>query len=138
MSGISSSTLQPAATDAIAASEPLPLQIEELTQRCMGSLALVERLLASFEQRFPVEVSELSRTLEQGDATRLARSAHQLKGAAANLSAPALRSTFERIEHAARANELAPIAGYLSELDAQWERFCQYRAATAATASASA
>ncbi|HEY5315254.1 MAG TPA: Hpt domain-containing protein [Pirellulales bacterium] len=110
---------------------PLPLELDDLTQRCLGSLALVERLLASFDQRFPVELCEIARCLESGDLAGLIRSAHQLKGAAANMSAPMLRSILERVEHAARADALAPIPGYLAELDEEWERFCRYRSSTA-------
>ena len=105
-----------------------PLQLDELTQRCLGSMALVERLLASFEQRFPVEVSDIAQCLNVGDVARLVRSAHQLKGAAANMSAPILRSILEQVEHAARAEQLSPIAGYLDQLQAEWQRFCRYRA----------
>ncbi|HEX4150433.1 MAG TPA: Hpt domain-containing protein [Pirellulales bacterium] len=109
-----------------------PLNLDELTQRCLGSIALVERLLASFVQRFPIELAEIAECLGASDVPRLARCAHQLKGAAANLSAPALRSTLELVEHAAKAGELAPIAGYLDQLQLQWECFCQYRLAVAA------
>lgn len=116
--------------------QQIPFELDDLTQRCLGSLALVERLLASFEQRFPLELCEISRNLEAGDVPGLVRSAHQLKGAAANMSAPMLRSILERVEHAARAQQLAPIAGYLAELEAEWERFCQYRSGGAVVAGA--
>jgi HPt (histidine-containing phosphotransfer) domain-containing protein len=111
---------------------PIPLELDDLTQRCLGSLALVERLLASFEQRFPIELCEIAQSLEAGDVPRLVRSAHQLKGAAANMSAPMLRSILEHVEHAARAENLTPIAGYLAELEAEWERFCRFRSGGAA------
>jgi HPt (histidine-containing phosphotransfer) domain-containing protein len=110
-----------------ASQPPVPFELDDLTQRCLGSLALVERLLASFEQRFPVEIRDIARCVEAGDVPGLVRSAHQLKGAAANMSAPTLRSILERVEHAARAETLTPIAGYLADLEVEWERFCRYR-----------
>lgn len=105
-----------------------PIGFDELAQRCLGSIALMERLLASFDRRFPPGVEEIADSLAAGDTARLVRCAHQLKGAAANMSAPTLKTLLERIEHAARAGDLSPITGYLGELEVEWQRYCQYRA----------
>ena len=62
---------------------PVPLDLAQLQRRCMGKIELVERLLASFERRFPLELVELGQALAEGNVARVGQLAHQLKGAAA-------------------------------------------------------
>jgi HPt (histidine-containing phosphotransfer) domain-containing protein len=123
----------PASAEA-SALETVPLKLEELTDRCLGSIALVERLLASFAQRFPIEMSGIVQAFEAGDMARLALAAHELKGAAANMSAPALRTMLERVERAARSGQQSLIVGYLDDLQGEWQRFCQFRTSGGAAA----
>src|SRR5690348_11459894 len=52
---------------------------QQLIDRCMGNLAFAERLLASYEKRFSVDVSQLERSLESQNSQQLASIAHQLK-----------------------------------------------------------
>src|SRR5438045_1571986 len=64
-----------------------PLDWELLVRRCLGRIDLAERLLKSFESRFPAELAQIEECLGNGNAADLARLVHQMKGAAANISA---------------------------------------------------
>ncbi len=107
---------------------------DELVQRCLGSLALVERLLSRFDERFPIEVAQIDDSLSAGDTTTAARLAHRLKGAAANISAPALRNVLQQIEDSARADRMDQIASRMAELNRQWQRFGADKSASSTTA----
>ena len=106
----------------------VPLNLEELHERCMGRLEFAERLLASFEKRFPVEVLEISKSLEDKDLPRLARLAHQLSGTAANICAPTLLEIMQKVEETIRQGQLSETARWLARLKPEWERFTEYRA----------
>lgn len=93
----------------------------------MGRLDLAERLLASFERRFPIELVEIESSLASGDIPRLMQLAHQLKGASANISAPRIQALMQQLENAARAEALDAAADLLTQLQAEWENFTQYK-----------
>src|SRR5205085_12588475 len=88
-----------------AAGDNPPLNFDQLVMRCMGRLELAQRLLASFERRFPLELSQIEQSLETGDLPTFVRQAHQLKGASANVSAPGLHAILKRIEEAGRVEQ---------------------------------
>jgi HPt (histidine-containing phosphotransfer) domain-containing protein len=110
-----------------AVNEIAPLNFDQLVVRCMGRLELAERLLASFERRFPIEVSQIEKSLESGDLSAFVRLTHQLKGASANVSAPTLHSILKRIEEAGRVEQLEQIAAGLADLRGAWNEFQQYK-----------
>lgn len=114
--------LRPAATR-----EPAPLDLEQLQQRCLGRMDLVERLLASFERRFPLELVEMENCLATNDIPRLVQLSHQLKGASANIAAPRLHVLMQQMEEAARAGESGAAADLLARLQGEWEQFMEYR-----------
>ena len=107
--------------------EAPPLDLEQLRRRCMGRLDLVDRLLASFESRFPIELLEIEQSLASEDMPRLLQLVHQLKGASANISAPGLNRIIQKMEAAARANQLATVADHLTQLQSEWERFTEFK-----------
>ncbi len=109
--------------------EPIPLNVDQLVRRCLGSLDLVERLLNSFENRFPVEVAQIEQSLAEGDSQRLICVCHQLKGASANVSAGILNSIMTKMEVAAQENRLQDVIACLGELEAAWEQFKAYKSA---------
>jgi HPt (histidine-containing phosphotransfer) domain-containing protein len=105
----------------------LPLDYAQLTRRCLGKIELVERLLASFESRFPEELSQIEQCLLEGDAPRLARLTHQLRGAAANVSAPSLQAVITGMEESARAGRLNDFEVRLADVRRAWDHFREYR-----------
>jgi HPt (histidine-containing phosphotransfer) domain-containing protein len=105
-----------------------PLNFEDLQRRCMGRIEFAERLLASFEKRFPAELLEIAQCLADEDVPRLARLAHQLNGTTANICAPALQQIMQKIEATVKSGQLAETRRWLARLEVEWERFTDYRA----------
>jgi HPt (histidine-containing phosphotransfer) domain-containing protein len=110
--------------------DEVPLDLEQLKRRCMGRIELVERLLMSFEDRFPVELAQIEESLGASDVSRFVRLAHQLKGAAANISAPGLRVTLEQLEDTGRAGQMDEVGPCLANVRSEWSRFQSYLAAS--------
>jgi HPt (histidine-containing phosphotransfer) domain-containing protein len=104
-----------------------PLDFEQLTSRCLGHLELAERLLASFERRFPDDLSQIEASLQAGDLDRLVRLAHQLKGATGNVSATALHAVMQRLEETGRNRQVDALPAHLDEARQAWDRFKEYK-----------
>ncbi|MBA4020587.1 MAG: hypothetical protein C0483_25800 [Pirellula sp.] len=114
----------------------LPLDFDQLLRRCMGRVELAERLLASFQERLPIEVAQIHECLAASDAVRLTRLVHQFKGTTANVSAPELHGIAVRMEQAAQAGQTETVACCLTEVAQAWQRFQQFRPSQPAAAGA--
>lgn len=110
-----------------------PLDLQQLQRRCMGRIELVDRLLASFEKRFPVELLEIEESLTAQDEPRLLMLVHRLKGAAANISAPVLHRVIQQMESAIHAGQWAAAEQCLATLQSEWERFTHYKGSVCAS-----
>jgi HPt (histidine-containing phosphotransfer) domain-containing protein len=99
------------------------LDLQELLDRCMGSLEFAERILAKFQSRFDVDFAELEQAMEAQDSEAAARVAHRLKGASATAAAHGLRREAATIEQLARQQCLADIPARLQDLRHEWARF---------------
>jgi HPt (histidine-containing phosphotransfer) domain-containing protein len=104
------------------------LDLRGLYDRCLGNLDLIERVLDKFEQRLPEELDELDRTLELGDAAKIALVAHRIKGSSSNVSAACLQQAAAEIEALSRAGRVAEIPACLPNLREQWQRYVECRA----------
>lgn len=107
-----------------------PLDLEQLVRRCLGRIDLAERLLKSFESRFPEDLSRIEECLHEPDSPDLPRLVHQLKGAAANVSAPALHAIMTRMEDAVRAEQREEAGQCLEEVHQAWDRYLEFKSAT--------
>ncbi len=105
----------------------LPLNLNELHHRCMGRTDFAERLLDSFEKRFPEELQEIVNSLELEDSSRLARLVHQLRGTTANICAPALTQILQQIEELIESRRVTEISRWLDLAERQFQRFTEYR-----------
>lgn len=105
----------------------LPLNMNELQRRCMGRLEFAQRLLTSFETRFPIESAEIVGALAKKDKERSARLVHQLKGTTANICAPALNRTLQQMERLVGSEQFGDAERLLTELDREWQRFFAFR-----------
>jgi HPt (histidine-containing phosphotransfer) domain-containing protein len=92
----------------------------------MGDRTLAGKIVAGFLQDAPVQLRQLRERHEAGDATETRRLAHGLKGAAATVSAAALRDVALKVENADKEGDLALVGQLLPNLE---ERFEQLRAA---------
>jgi HPt (histidine-containing phosphotransfer) domain-containing protein len=109
-----------------------PLDFQQLLNRCLGNVALAERLLSNFGKRFEADLSQLQHGLQANDSQQVARVAHQLKGAAANLAAVRLQRISAEIEHCGRADCLHEVDDLLAQLRGEWERFVEFRTSQSA------
>jgi two-component system, sensor histidine kinase and response regulator len=114
-----------------------PLDRRQLINRCLGRIELAERLIASFQTRFPNEAGQIERALAEGDEPNLVRLIHQLKGAAANVSAPALHALLTTMEHSARNGDRPAVVESMSGLYRAWDQFQLFLEAGATSPAAS-
>lgn len=111
------------------AAEP-PLDRDLLIRRCLGRLDLVDRLLKSFESRFPEDLFQIEECLRENDSERLSRLVHQAKGATANVSAADLHANISRLEHAVKSQQHEVANSCLADVHRAWNRFVEFKAAT--------
>jgi HPt (histidine-containing phosphotransfer) domain-containing protein len=104
-----------------------PLDWELLVRRCLGRIDLAERLLKSFESRFPAELAQIEECLGNGNPADLARLVHQVKGAAANVSAMDLYHLMSQLELAVRADQRDAARAYVAEAHHAWDRYLEFQ-----------
>jgi signal transduction histidine kinase/DNA-binding response OmpR family regulator/HPt (histidine-containing phosphotransfer) domain-containing protein len=78
----------------------------ELVARLMGDVELLQLILAGFLEDIPQRIDALQNALAEGDALLVRRQAHTIKGAAANVSAPALGAVAYQLEQAGETADL--------------------------------
>jgi PAS domain S-box-containing protein len=88
-----------------------------LLGRVEGDQELLTEMVHLFEEESPKLLAAISDALERGDVTLLERSAHSLKGAAANLSAKPLSAAALRLEQAAKSKDLESARAGLAEVE---------------------
>jgi HPt (histidine-containing phosphotransfer) domain-containing protein len=74
------------------------LDLDDALNRALGDVAFLKMMLDEFHQMLPDMMLTMKREIEAGDLASLGRSAHQLKGAAANLGATAVSSAALALE----------------------------------------
>jgi signal transduction histidine kinase/DNA-binding response OmpR family regulator/HPt (histidine-containing phosphotransfer) domain-containing protein/HAMP domain-containing protein len=74
------------------------IDFPSLLHRCMDRQDLARRLIQKFQAQARTDVQELESALHEQDAKRLRLVAHRIKGAAANMSAEAVRESASRLE----------------------------------------
>jgi PAS domain S-box-containing protein len=94
---------------------------EDLLARLMGDKGLVGQVIAGFLDDAPRQLRSLKKMLEEGDADGARRQAHTLKGAAATMSAEALRALCSEAQDAAESRELSRALALLPRLQEQFE-----------------
>jgi PAS domain S-box-containing protein len=78
---------------------------------------LLWELVDIFQETHPATLNDLRQAVSLGDAVRLERAAHTLKGSFANLAAPAACRIAQRLESIGRSQELSEASAVLSELE---------------------
>jgi PAS domain S-box-containing protein len=93
-----------------------------LLKRLAGNQGLADRLVKAFLEDIPSQLCILRKYIDDGDATSARRQAHKLKGAAATLSAEALRAVAFEAEQAAMAGQLNKLADSMAAMEGEFER----------------
>jgi CheY-like chemotaxis protein len=101
------SNQHPVLAQSQAIADAAPLNMAELSNRLMGDMGIVNHILKSFGANLETQLSAIRVAVEAQDLTAIARAAHALKGAAANLSAEPLRAACLSLETAAKAQDMA-------------------------------
>ena len=99
------------------------LNCEELMERCLGNLGLVERVLGRFVNEFPGKLNQLGELARNGEREEFYMLAHQLKGATANIAAPRMQQHFADMEQWGCEYQLADVEQTLSALALEWVQF---------------
>ncbi len=81
---------------------PEAFLIDELHHRCMGNPQLVQRVLASFRLSFMNDLAQMEIHFLSGQLEKVAKTAHKIKGSAANAAAPAISELAQEVESLAR------------------------------------
>ena len=94
----------------------VPFSIEELLDRCMGSVSTALTIFDEFEKEVANDLPEFALNVARGDGAHAAKVAHALKGAAGVLSAAAVHRSAAELERLCRAGTLANVDTLLSKL----------------------
>jgi HPt (histidine-containing phosphotransfer) domain-containing protein len=108
---------------ALIAPSTTPLDIPELLSRCLGKRELAHRVLGRFQRQLTEDVTRLHHAVAHGEAHVVAKIAHRIKGAAANVSAHELHERASTLEEAARLGLWDRIPSEVESLAAEREVF---------------
>ena len=91
-------------------------------ERLMGDETIAHVVEKAFLGDLPTQIAKLKSHVVQGDLKPVGEMAHMIKGAAANLSAEALRETVAGMEEAAVAGDTTTLQKLLPELEEEWRK----------------
>ncbi len=103
-----------------------PLDLDDGLARAGGELEFYRELLDLLLEDVPPRISELRGAIAAGDAGRVARTAHAIKGAAANLSAHPLREAAYQLEMKGREGRAAGLEPLVAELETEFVRLAEH------------
>ena len=112
-------------TMASTAGELLAFEADAFLSRCMGNVALAERLLAKFQENSSRDLDSLEQAWGLRSGEQLRRLAHRLKGSSANMSALQIRRRAADIEALAVAERIDEIRQHLDQLHDDWGVFVE-------------
>ncbi|MBX3433132.1 MAG: Hpt domain-containing protein [Pirellulales bacterium] len=101
------------------------IEFDELLDRCLGNLELMERAIEAFVAQFPAELDQVEDALARGCKTEAAAVAHRMKGSASNISATALVTEIANLETASLRSSGDCATQSCSRLRSEWERLLQ-------------
>ena len=91
-------------------------------QQVDGSLEMLHDLIALFQQECPKLMEEIHQAIANGDAQRLQRAAHTLKGSIGIFAAAPAFEAAKRLESLGRGGDLSGAAAAQAALDHEIER----------------
>lgn len=103
-----------------------PLELADGLERAGGELGFYRELLDLLLEDVPLRLREVREAVAAGDAVRVARAAHAIKGAAANLSAVPLSEAAFRLECHGRAGRSAGLEEAVRAVEEELARIAQF------------
>jgi signal transduction histidine kinase/DNA-binding response OmpR family regulator/HPt (histidine-containing phosphotransfer) domain-containing protein len=108
------------------ASDGCPFDLASALSRCMGKQDSLERILQKFKDKALKDLQELSSHVQAADAQKIAFVAHSLKGAAASVSAEAVRQAACDLEQIAKAADFLRMEACMQALSEEIARCVDY------------
>jgi len=103
-----------------------PVDLSDALRLVEGDRELLSELARVFVDDYPTRVTELREALTVGDATRIERAAHALKGAVANFRAVSAQRLAQELETAGREACLDGAARVLAQLEHELDRMAAF------------
>ncbi len=94
----------------------------EMLDRMMHDDELINLVVSGFLENTPIRIQTLKKCLEAGDLPGAQIQVHTIKGAAGNISGPALRTLADEMEESCRIGNIAAVQERVPELERQFER----------------
>lgn len=101
------------------------LDIDELSERCLGRLELVEKVLHRFHEAMDPELKQLEHALVAADFDAIAGIAHRIKGTSVTVAAHGLTNCAQQLESAARSECHNDIKRSVSNITEEWQRLSE-------------
>jgi CheY-like chemotaxis protein len=116
----------PAAAQPVASQGSVPIDLESLTRRCVNNRKLAAKALRMFDNGIDRDLAILTKGVQEADPQAVAASAHKIKGAAANISAEAVRQVAAELEKLGRGDLLDQSRLALEQLNAEVAELRKY------------
>ena len=104
------------------AEEPEVFNRQALLERLGGDEEIFKEVIATFLEDAPHQLEKLKKALQEGDATRVERQAHLLKGAALNIGGNGLQTAALELEVDGKDGDLNKAQSLVVNLDQEFEK----------------
>lgn len=112
--------------NAMSAPNDGPVNLDRLSEVTMGDPDLEAELIVTFLADTSQRISELAQLIEAGDVASLGRTAHAIKGSAANMGATALQEIANKLEHIGKSGTFDDARPTYDSLKAEADRVKEY------------
>jgi signal transduction histidine kinase/CheY-like chemotaxis protein len=107
-------------------SAPAPVDLHEFQRITDGDQAFAQELIAAFLSSGEQQMNDMTAAIEHDDRGALAKAAHKLKGACANIHAQTLKAVAERMEVESAASDAGTLNRSQLDLRREFERVSQF------------
>jgi CheY-like chemotaxis protein/HPt (histidine-containing phosphotransfer) domain-containing protein len=104
------------------AKEPEVFDRKILLERLDGDEEIFKEIIATFLEDAPNQIDKLKKALQEGDAKRVERQGHLLKGAALNIGGNGLQNAARELEVAGKEGDLTKAQSLVAMLDREFEK----------------
>lgn len=100
-----------------------PVDLKQLLDTLDGNKEILADLVEHFIREFPLQLTEIKKSIIAGDAKQIERTAHSLKGAVVNFGAKTAYRLASEIEGMGRTDNLQDVNQIIIRLEREMERF---------------
>jgi HPt (histidine-containing phosphotransfer) domain-containing protein len=111
---------------ALSAADDLPVDFEAALFRFSGDRDFMMEMFKEYLDHLPGRLEEFRAALKDGDASRIARLAHNLKGISLNFNATPLANVALALEEIGKREDMADASALVAQLDAEIQRLEEY------------